>query len=150
MPPSAAVTTSAVSFPGLPCLALIPTVPRRWLKDVGIEEYAARKPLSPFAEQLRALRAGLSLWSDQPRVVAVTAARPSEGKTVITQALGRLTALNGERVVLVDCDLRQPKHGTDIGLVDCLLERASLDQVIRRDPDTGMAFVPWGKWRTIR
>jgi succinoglycan biosynthesis transport protein ExoP len=133
---------------GLPCLALIPTVPRRWLKDVVIEEYAARKPLSPLAEQLRALRAALSLWPDQPRIVAVTAARSREGKTVITQALGRLTATYGERVIVVDCDIRQPKPDTEIGLVDHLLERASLDQVIRRDHDTGMAFVACGRWET--
>ncbi|HTI84165.1 MAG TPA: polysaccharide biosynthesis tyrosine autokinase [Acetobacteraceae bacterium] len=128
----------------LPCLALIPTVRRRWLKDVVIEEYAARKPLSAFAEQLRALRAGLSLWPDQPHVVAITAARPREGKTVITHALGRLTAANGERVIVVDCDIRQPKPASEIGLVDYLLKRASLDQVIHKDHDTGMAFMPCG------
>ncbi len=40
-----------------------------------------RKPLSAFAEQLRALRAGLSLWPDRPRIIAMTAARPAEGKS---------------------------------------------------------------------
>jgi succinoglycan biosynthesis transport protein ExoP len=133
---------------GLPCLALIPCVGRRGLKSVAIEEYAALKPLSPFAEQLRALRAGLSLWPDRPRVVAITAARPREGKTVITQALGRLAAMNGERVIVIDCDIRQPAPSTAIGLVDCLLERATLPDVIRKDPTTGMAFVPCGKRET--
>jgi succinoglycan biosynthesis transport protein ExoP len=129
---------------GLPCLALIPHVGRRELKDVVIEEYAAREPLSPFAEQLCALRAGLSLWPDRPRVVAVTAARPHEGKRVITQALGRLAAANGEHVVVVDCDIRKLKPGTEVGLVDCLLDRATLADVVRSDPDTGMAYIPCG------
>jgi polysaccharide biosynthesis transport protein len=130
---------------GLPCLALIPRVAQRDLKGTAIEEYAARKPLSPFAEQLRALRAGLSLWPDRPRVVAITAARPREGKTVITQALGRLAAINGERVIAIDCDIRQPTPSTESGLVDCLLERATLPDVIRKDRMTGMEFIPCGR-----
>jgi capsular exopolysaccharide synthesis family protein len=133
---------------GLPCLALIPRVGRRELKGMAVEEYAARKPLSPFAEQLRALRAGLSLWPNQPRVVAITAARPSEGKTVVTKALGRLAASNGDHVVVVNCDIRQPNPGPEIGLVDCLLDRATLADVIRRDPATGMAYIPCGRWET--
>ena len=133
---------------GLPCLALIPHVGRRGLKDTVIEEYAALKPLSPFAEQLRALRAGLYLWPNRPRVVAITAARPREGKTVITQALGRLAAINGERVIVIDCDIRQPAPSTEIGLVDCLLERADLADVIRKDPTTGMALIPCGRRQT--
>ena len=92
---------------GLPCLALIPRVRRRALGRMSIDEYAARKPLSPLAEQLRALRAGLSLRADRPRIIAVTAALPAEGKTTVTLALGRLAAMNGERVIVVDCDIRE-------------------------------------------
>ena len=44
---------------GLPCFALIPEVPARRLGHMPIAAYAAMKPLSRFAEQLRALRAGL-------------------------------------------------------------------------------------------
>ena len=83
--------------------------------DVGwvrVAEYGTYKPLSPFAEQLRALRAGLWLRARQPKVVAITAARPSEGKTTVAVALGRSAALNGERVVVVDCDIRQPSLAT--------------------------------------
>jgi capsular exopolysaccharide synthesis family protein len=130
---------------GLPCLALVPHVGRRELKDVVIEEYATRKPLSPFAEQFRALRAGLSLWPNRPCVVAVTAARTGEGKTVVTKVLGRIAASNGEHVVVVDCDIRKPKPRVGIGLVDYLHDRATLADVTRRDPDTGMAYIPSGR-----
>jgi succinoglycan biosynthesis transport protein ExoP len=135
---------------GLPCLALIPRIPRSALGQVSIEEYAARKPLSPFAEQLRALRAGLSLWPDRPRIVAITAARPKEGKTTVTLALGRLAAMNGERVIVLDCDIRQSSFGRSTqanslpGLVDCLQERASTADVIRKDTTTGMDYIPGG------
>jgi polysaccharide biosynthesis transport protein len=65
---------------GLPCLALIPRIRRRALEHMSIDEYAARKPLSALAEQLRSLRAGLSLRPDRPHIVAITAALPAEGK----------------------------------------------------------------------
>ena len=51
---------------GLPCFALIPEVGRRALGHCAIDEYAARRPLTVFAEQVRALRAGLSLSADRP------------------------------------------------------------------------------------
>ena len=115
----------------------------------SIEDYAARKPLSPFAEQFRALRAGLSLWPDRPRIIAVTAARPKEGKTTVTQALGRLAAMNGERVIVLDCDLRHPSRpamrSRALGLVDYLRERATLADVIRKDTVDRHGLHPGGK-----
>jgi polysaccharide biosynthesis transport protein len=124
---------------GLPCFALIPQLRRTALRRVRVEDYATEKPLSPFAEQLRALRAGLWLGPEHPRVVAITAARPSEGKTTIAIALGRSAALSGERVIVLDCDVRQPSFGRlmradgGLGIVDCLLGHAQLEQVIQKD-----------------
>jgi capsular exopolysaccharide synthesis family protein len=127
---------------GLKCLALIPRLSRRALQGASIEEHAARRPHSALAEQLRALRAGLSLWPDRPRIIAVTAARPQEGKTTVTRALGRLAAMNGEHVIVLDCDIRNPSHGGHAehpaGLVEYLRGQTSVAEVIRKDPATGM------------
>ena len=54
---------------GLPCLGLIPRMSRRALRGSTVEDYAARKPRPALAEQLRALRAGLSLWPDRPHIM---------------------------------------------------------------------------------
>jgi capsular exopolysaccharide synthesis family protein len=132
---------------GLPCLGLIPRISARALNGASVADHAARKPRSALAEQLRALRAGLSLWPDRPRIIAVTAARSKEGKTTVTRALGRLAALNGEHVVIVDCDIRQPSFGTHAdhpGLVDCLREQAALAEVIRKDKATGVDSIASG------
>ncbi|MBN9562712.1 MAG: polysaccharide biosynthesis tyrosine autokinase [Alphaproteobacteria bacterium] len=135
---------------GLPCFALVPQVSRRSLGWVRVAEYGVYKPLSPFAEQLRALRAGLWLRARQPKVVAITAARPSEGKTTVAVALGRSAALNGERVVVVDCDIRQPSLAQLLdmdgksGLVDCLLGHATLAEIIQADELGSAAFIPAG------
>ncbi len=136
---------------GLPCFALIPRIGRRALGQFGIADYAAHKPHSPLAEQLRALRTGLWLWPNRPRIVAVTAARPAEGKTTVALSLGRLAAMNGARVVVLDCDIRKPAHDrimhaeTAPGIVDCLQGAAALADVIRKDSLTSMDYLPAGR-----
>lgn len=92
----------------LPCFALVPELTRRELRSAPIDEFVLRRPLTAYAEQIRAVRAGLWLGSERPRVVAVTAARPAEGKSVLALSLARSAALSGERVLLVDCDIRRP------------------------------------------
>jgi polysaccharide biosynthesis transport protein len=139
------------AFLGLPCLALIPRVERRALRWMPIAEYLAHKPTTPFAEQVRALRAGLWLGRERPRTIAIAAARPAEGKTTVTLALGRSAALSGERVVAIDCDIRHPSFprlaGTEPepGLADVLRGSARLEDVLRKDHLTDMAFIPAGQ-----
>jgi uncharacterized protein involved in exopolysaccharide biosynthesis/Mrp family chromosome partitioning ATPase len=131
---------------GLPCLALIPYVSGRRTDSRAIEDYAARKPGSLLAEQLRALRAGLSLCPERPRIIAGTAARPNEGKTTVSRALARLAALNGEHVVLLDCDIGNlANEQPGPGLMDVLNGRASLAEAIRKDSSTGVDSIPAGK-----
>lgn len=134
-----------------PCVALIPDVRRRQLGRLRVEDYAALKPLSAFAEQLRGLRAALWLGTLRPRAVAITAARPAEGKTTIAVALGRSACLSGERAILLDCDLRHPSlaglFGTQgqPGLADFLRGDAPWEAVARKDPLTSLVYVGAGQ-----
>lgn len=66
----------------------------------------ARAPLSSFAEAFRALRTRMLVPS--VRSVLVTSAKPGEGKTFIAANLAVSFAKNGQRVILVDTDLRRP------------------------------------------
>ena len=134
----------------LPCLALIPELPRR----ACVDDYILRKPLSPFAEQVRALRAALWLahvpGDRSGRVIAVTAARPAEGKTTLALSLGRSVAASGERVLVLDCDVREPAFGRKMGaeaepgLMDCLLGAADILGAVRTDATSGMDYIPAG------
>jgi len=139
---------------GLPCFALVPQIKRGLLGRMRVEDYVARKPLSPFAEAMRALRAGLWLGAEHPKAIAITAARPGEGKTMTAISLGRSAAMNGERVVVLDCDIRQPSFGRLMraegaqGIVDCLLGHAELSDVVRKDWLTSMDFIPAGAAET--
>ena len=136
---------------GLPCLALIPEMGRRRIGRLRVEDYAALKPLSGFAEQVRGLRAGL--WKGgtlRPGVVAITAARPAEGKTTLALALARVAAMAGERVALLDCDLRRPALARLLsaegqpGLAECLIGNTTLEAVVRKDPLTSLDYIPAG------
>jgi len=135
---------------GLPCLALVPTLRRGLLGRHRPEDYVVRKPLSPFSESLRTLRAALWLGAEPPRVVVITAARPGEGKTTTAVALARSAAMNGERVLLIDCDIRQPSLGRVFrcegapGVTDLLLGQAVLERIIRRDHLSTLDYIPAG------
>ncbi len=58
--------------------------------------------------------------------------------------------MSGERVLLLDCDLRRPALARLLGaegqpgLAECLIGTAALEHVIRKDPLTSMAYIPAG------
>jgi polysaccharide biosynthesis transport protein len=139
----------------LPCFALLPELTGRELRQCPIEDFASRRPLTLFAEQIRAVRAALWLDKDQPRVVAITAARPAEGKSVLALSLARSASLSGEKVLLIDCDMRRPslghrlRVGGNAGLSELLRGKATLMDVLHADPSGapggGMHFIPAAK-----
>ncbi len=136
---------------GLGCLALVPEVGRRALGHIKVYDYAAARPLTAFAEQVKSLRAAIALDSDQPRVIAITAARPAEGKSVLTLSLGRAAQRGGERVLAVECDVRQASFGprfggrTAPGLLDALRGDIHWRDAVQTDALTGMGFIAAGK-----
>jgi capsular exopolysaccharide synthesis family protein len=127
---------------GLTCLALVPETSQPMNAPIDA-------PFSLFAEQMRALRTGLEL-SGSARVVAITAARPDEGKTTLTIALGRALAAAGLRVVAIDGDIRQPSFdpvfssGGAVGLTDHLAGLATLDEILQRDTLTPLQVIDGG------
>jgi polysaccharide biosynthesis transport protein len=139
-------------FIGVPCLALIPEVRKRALGHLKIHDYVVRRPLTAFAEQIRALRACLSLDIDHPQIVTITAARPAEGKSLLALALGRSSQLGGERVLLIECDIRQGVFQRRLGgalaapgLLEVLRGEAEWRDALQDDPITGMKFITGGK-----
>lgn len=85
-------------------------------KMFGSDEVAASggelitSPSSPFSESIRSLRTALSLAvaNKRPRTILVTSALGSAGKSTLTYNLGVAYAQQGARVLLIDCDLRNP------------------------------------------
>jgi len=102
-------------------------------------------PLSGPAEAARAIRTNLRFMAaDQPfQVLLVTSASPSEGKTTVAANLAIAMAQAGQKVILVDADLRKPRvhrifgKSSDTGLTVALLDRSALtDKLVATDiPD---------------
>ncbi len=117
---------------------------------IAMSRIVAQKPLSTFAEAIRSLRMGIKFADvDRPqKVILVASALPGEGKSTVASNLAQLTAMSGERVLLIDLDLRHPvltslyAPEATSGAIELLLGEAELKQVIIRDPETGLNFIP--------
>jgi len=126
--------------------------------DIGFDPDAARRPLivrddanSPRTEAFRTLRTNIQfLRVEGPRSIAVTSARPSEGKTTTTANLAIALSQGGLRTIVVDADLRRPNLANvmnvegAVGLTDLLIGRAELDDVIQEWGTDGLSVLPAG------
>jgi capsular exopolysaccharide synthesis family protein len=132
---------------GVPLLGAIPM-----LKAPMTPASAMEDARSAFAEAYRSLRTALQFSTDRgvPRTLLVTSATPSEGKSTTAHALGRLFAELGKRVLIVDCDLRNPSlHrafgvDNDQGLSNYLAGSVKPTDLIRSTSLPGLMYLPTG------
>jgi polysaccharide biosynthesis transport protein len=112
--------------------------------------YAARAPLSRYAETLRAAKvaADLSLEDEPSKIIGIVSVMPNEGKSTTAKNFASLLALQGARTLLIDADLRSPGLTRALapqaqeGLLQVLLEGRPADEVILRETETGLCFLP--------
>jgi succinoglycan biosynthesis transport protein ExoP len=111
-------------------VATLGAVARNLDSKTGSALIASRSPLSSLTETYRTLRTNLQFSDvDHPlRSLVVTSASPTEGKSTTVANLGVVMAQAGQRVILVDSDLRRPTlHKlfglpNDQGLTDALVD----------------------------
>jgi succinoglycan biosynthesis transport protein ExoP len=107
-----------------------------------LTDYILEKPLSSYAESIRAIRAAIhfSNVDEPPKVIMVTSALPGEGKTFFSASLARILAMSGAKVVLLEADMRRPmmadmlrldKNKPDLAMV--LAHTAKFEDAIQRD-----------------
>lgn len=72
--------------------------------------YAHLMPQSDVSENFRTIRATVALADPEKeyRVVSITSAAPSEGKSFIASNFAIVNAQMGLKTLLIDCDLRRP------------------------------------------
>lgn len=70
------------------------------------------RPSSAFSEEIKKVRTNLKFSSinEDVKVIAVTSSVPGEGKSFTTANLAVAFAQNGEKVILLDCDLRKGRQ----------------------------------------
>ena len=97
---------------GLPLLGAIP----RSADDEPIADLD--DPKSDLVEAYLSAQTRLAFTTDHgvPRTLAVTSARPGEGKSTTVYALARTLARTSRRVVVVDADMRSPSQHVIFGV----------------------------------
>jgi capsular exopolysaccharide synthesis family protein len=110
-------------------------------------------PESPHAEAYRVLRTNIlfSRKRDDANSLTVVSGGAGEGKSTTIFNLAVVFAQNGQRVLLVDSDLRRPSlHkllnvSNSAGLTNYLLRQNSLEDVIQTTTIPTLDFLPSGK-----
>ena len=134
----------------------VATAKRRRRHSINVtqpELVTLEQPGSGFAESVRAVRTNLLFMSpDQPfRRLLVTSAQPGEGKTTVASALAVAMAQAGQRVILIDCDMRRPRLHKIFSvtqgrcnLSESLLDPAHLDLASTRTELAKLSILPAG------
>ena len=96
-----------------------------------------KAPKSIDAESYRSLRSNIeySSFDDEYRAIVVTSSVPGEGKSTTSGNLALSLAQSGNKVLLVDCDMRKPsihkkfKISNMSGTAELLLRKESFEDV---------------------
>ncbi|KAA2236914.1 polysaccharide biosynthesis tyrosine autokinase [Salinarimonas soli] len=154
------------TFTGAECLGILPKVdpaPAETpaLRDVsaGVRSISRQKtvtrhvldaPFSRFTETLRSVKVAADIrgLTNETRIIGVVSAVPNEGKTTISANFATLLAQTGNKVLLIDSDLRNPSltktlaPDAEAGLVEVITRAKSLSEVICTEAATGLHFLP--------
>ena len=111
-----------------------------------------KAPKSIDAEAYRSLRSNIeySSFDDEYRVIVVTSSVPGEGKSTTAGNLAIALAQSGNKVLLVDCDMRKPsihkkfKISNAAGTAELLLRKKSFEEVAN-DYNENLTIITAGK-----
>jgi capsular exopolysaccharide synthesis family protein len=139
---------------GLPCLGMVPLIQAKLMpKNAPLLNNGVP---AGFAEAFRAVRTNVlfSVDTDQPRSIVVTSTGPGEGKTLVATNLATGLAMAGQRVLLLDADMRRPRvhevfgHTQIPGLSDLLSGEVTMLDATRRTEVPNLWTVPAGNERS--
>lgn len=148
-------TADAQQAAGVPVLGVIPLLSASELPrddDRARDMYVHEHPTSRIAECCRSLRTNI-LFSGADRnlkTIAVSSASPREGKTTSVIYLGTTMAQSGQRVLLIDTDMRRPRlHASTgvprgLGLSNLILGDQSYEDVIKTTQVPNLFVLPCG------
>lgn len=147
---------------GLPVYASIPvsvqqqsdSVRGKFRADGRLHLLALKDPADLAVEAIRSLRTSLHFARLEAKnnVVLISGASPNAGKTFVSSNLAAVIAQTGQRVLIIDADMRKGTLHKALGstqspgLSDLLVEKADKAAVIRQLPELeSLSFIPRGE-----
>ena len=134
----------------LPLIGKIPPMRR-------IRLFKSKKRNAYYKESMRRLRTKLSNHKSYDsngnplKTLLFTSAIPGEGKSTIVYDLAKLMAQTGQKVIVVDCDMRRPTQHkffglpNMLGLSNVLTQQVQLDDVILQGPYPNLKVLTSGR-----
>ncbi|NEQ73093.1 MAG: polysaccharide biosynthesis tyrosine autokinase [Okeania sp. SIO2C9] len=137
---------------GLPLLGIIPIHEQRnWMNDELKENNSSSLVLYPsaFQEAFRTLNANIRLLNIENPIhsFVISSATPGDGKSTVAAHLARAAAAMGQRVLLIDGDLRCPQIHNMMGLSNqqglssIIADCVPIETAIERSPVDENLFV---------
>ena len=139
------------AYLGLASLGMVPALkPNSWS---GHEPLISNGVPPNFAEAIRAVRTNVLFSSAEEgsRSLVVTSTGPGEGKTLVATNLAISFAQAGQRVLLIDADMRRPrvhemfKQRQEPGLSNLMVGHASPSAAIRKSGVAGLWVLTAGR-----
>lgn len=139
---------------GVPMLGMIPLITELANSEdlVDRDLYVFNNPSSQAAECARSIRTNILFSSAdrQLKLLTVSSPNPQEGKTTSVMYLGTTMAQSGQRVLLVDTDLRRPRLHKSVGvargrgITNLIFGEASYEDVIKTTEIPNLYVLPCG------
>jgi succinoglycan biosynthesis transport protein ExoP len=138
---------------GIPGIGLVPLTNPQILEDINRSPTVGATTPNALLENFRLIRSSIILNKSPKgdmRVMMVTSARPSEGKTTVAVNTAWAFSSLGERTLVIDCDLRRGRvHkvagvANHPGMTDLLTGAATIEQCIQKSPADNLWLLPRG------
>jgi capsular exopolysaccharide synthesis family protein len=138
------------SVVGLPLLGIIPQIKKMEQPDKA--QIVVNNADRQVAEAFLTLHSSLRLRDDSKdaKVFLITSTIPGEGKSFTATNLALTYAAHGDKVCIVDCDLRKPNIHKSFrrenlkGVIDVCSGASTLDEALLKDVHPNLDILPTG------
>ncbi len=135
---------------GLPLIGIIPQL--KQMDSADKAQVVVNNADRQVAESFLTLHSSLRLKdeSKSAKCILITSTIPGEGKSFTTTNLALTFAAHGEKVAVVDCDLRKPNIHKSFrvenlrGVIDVCAGTATIDDVVVRNVHPNLDVIPAG------